>query len=64
MLQSNNQTYEKVERMIERIKYNSDKIVRLENRVEKIQDIEMRFQAKVALLNYHQKDIKKHENIL
>jgi hypothetical protein len=57
MQKLNKDHYQKVQRIIERIKYNSDKIVRLENRVEKIMDVEMQFQAKVAILNYH-KDIE------
>lgn len=57
MKRDSHQTYLKVQRIIERIKYNSDKIVRLENRVEKINDVEMQFQAKVAILNHH-KDIE------
>lgn len=58
MQKSNKDHYQRIQRIIERIKYNSDKIVRLENRVEKFQDVEMQFQAKVAILNHHKKDIE------
>jgi hypothetical protein len=47
--------YLRVEKIIKRIENNSDKLIRLENRIEKISDKETKFQAKVAMLNHYQR---------
>lgn len=62
MQKSNKDHHEKVKRIIERIKYNSDKLVRLENRVDRIKSKEIRFQAQVAILNHYQDEFLRDTN--
>jgi hypothetical protein len=53
-MRKSNNTYEKINRLLKTIKYNKDKIVILEQKIDQIKDEEDKFQARIAILNYHQ----------
>jgi len=50
----NKSTQERITQILKSIENNKDKIVRLEDKIDQIKDKEEQFQARVALLNYHQ----------
>jgi len=47
-------TEDKINQILKTVKYNKDKIVILEKKIDRIKNSEEKFQAKVAILNYHQ----------
>ena len=49
--------YTRAERIIKRIQNNADKIVRFENLIDHIGNEEIKFQARVAVLNYHRETL-------
>jgi len=53
----NKSTYERINDILKSIKNNQDKIVKLEQKVDKLEDPEEKFQARLAILDYYHNDI-------
>jgi len=53
----NKSTYERINDILKSIKNNQDKIVKLEQKVDKLEDSEEKFQARLAILDYYHNDI-------
>ena len=62
MQRLNKDPYDRINNILKKIKYNKDKIVRLERVTEKFKSDEIRFQAQNAILNYHHREIQEDNN--